>query len=660
MRPRAAASLLVAVVSCTRPAARSPSAAARRLAGDTAVTTASGARIEVAAGWWLSERGAILLIEDPDRQLKAWFLESREPDGAAAIAAGWKQVAPGFAHRLARPPESPPPEDGWDAVTLAEYDAGPDRVVEALARRHRGVTYLALVIGERASAARRGAQLERAIASLHPRGLRPESLAGMAPRRIDAAAAARLDARIRDAMARLAVPGAVVAVVQDGAVVYQRAFGVRALGSPDPVTPETLFLIGSVTKSMTTLMEAAEVDAGLFSWDTPVTSVLPSFALADPELTRRIVMWHMSCACTGMPRSDLEHIFEFRGVTAEARVASMRAMAPTTRLGETFQYSNLMVAAGGYAAAHADAPRLPLGAAYDDAMRRRVFEPIGMTSSTLDFAAALTREHAMPHGLDLAGAVRAVPLAMEENVMTIRPAGGVWSNARDMERYVMTELAGGVAPGGRRVVSTANLEARRKVRIGGPDDGYGLGLGVSRQLGLRVLEHDGGAFGYGSTMFMLPEQGIAIVILTNIRNDVPGEYLPLNAVVKRVVLEAIFPRARPLAAATLDHFARLTAERAKAAAGVLRPAPDAAWFRSLAGRYHNDRLGDVTITATATGALFDVGEWQRPLAQGKDGHTLVFVEPPFAGSAIAVGGEPARPTLTIPDGQDTYVFTRAP
>src|SRR6185503_18533371 len=152
----------------------------------------------------------------------------------------------------------------------------------------------------------------------------------------------------------------------------------------------------------------------------------------------------------------------------------------------------------------------------------------------------------------------------------------------------------------RRVVSARNLEARRVIRIGGPDDGYGLGLGVARQLGLRVLEHDGGAFGFGTTMFMLPDQRIAIVILSNIRNDVPGEYLPFNAVVKRAIIEAMFPRARRLATATLDHFARLTAERAAAGAGLVRRPPDAAWLRSLAGRYTNDRLGAVTLTAAAS------------------------------------------------------------
>jgi CubicO group peptidase (beta-lactamase class C family) len=656
---------LLLVVLATACATRGPVSSepprARRLTADAVLTTRSGATLPVARGWWVTDRGDLLLLEDPERELRAWFLESGEPDGAVAIAAGWRRVAPGAARRLARPLESPPPDGGWDAVTSAEYDGGPERVVEALARRHGAVTHVVLLDGARGAVARRGAQLESAIARLHPRGLREESLAGMRPRRLGKDGAARLDAFIEDARRRLAVPGAAVAVVQEGSVVYERAFGVRALGDSAPVTADTLFMMASVTKPMTTLMQAAEVDAGLFTWDTPVTAVYPAFALADAGLTGRIRMWHMSCACTGMPRSDLEYMFEYRGVTPEARVASMRAMAPTTGLGETFQYSNLMVAAGGYIAAHADAPGRPLGEAYDDAMRRRVFAPIGMRATTFDFAAALAAEHAMPHGIDIDGHVRPVPISMEENVVTIRPAGGAWSNLRDMERFVMTELAGGVAPGGRRVVSVAALEARRTVRIGDPDDGYGLGLGVGRMLGLRVLGHDGGSFGFGTTIFMLPDQRVGIVILTNIRNDVPGENLPLNAVVRRAVLEAIFPRARSLAAPTLAHYARLRAQAGAAGSAQLRRPPDPAWLRSLAGRYQNPRLGVVTITATASGATFDAGEWQRTVGEGRraDGaRTLVFLEPPFAGASISVGRDAAGATLTIAAGQETYVVSR--
>jgi hypothetical protein len=380
----------------------------------------------------------------------------------------------------------------------------------------------------------------------------------------------------------------------------------------------------------------------------------------------------MSCGCTGMPQSDLENIFEYEQVSAEQRIASMKSMKPTTALGEAFQYSNLMVAAGGYAAAHAYAPRRSLGDAYDAAMRRKIFEPIGMKSTTLDFTAAMRADHALPHAAAIDGAIRAVPIAMERNVLPIRPAGGVWSSLRDMERYVMTEMAGGVAPNGARVVSEQNLRARRIVRIGDASRGYGLGLGVGQFHGLSMLSHDGGAFGFGTSMFMLPEQGIAIVVLTNVRNGAPTEHLPFNVVVKRRVIEAIFEGARPLAATQLPYFARGKASAVAGAALHLQRVPDPARMKQLAGAYTNASLGTVTLEATPGGAIFNAGEWRSALGQlaAKEGGamTLVFLDPPFAGADFTVGGDAASPavtptstpTFTLAEGQSSYVFVRAP
>ena len=363
MRTVSLSSVVVLIGACSGPPA--PMATSPRvappapapLAGDTTITTPTGATLVAPKGWWLSESGGAIALADPDRAVTATIIATPEADPAAAIAAAWQRVRPGFARAIRRSAQ-PPPRRGWQANTEVDYDtgAGEHRVVRASARRYRETTYVALVEGDAAAAARRGAQLETALGTLTPPGMRDESFAGIAPRPIDAARAAALDAFIAGAQARLAVPGAAVAVIAGGKVVYERSVGVRALGRREPITPRTLFLLASVTKPMTTLMQAALVDAGTLTWDTPVTQLLPGFALGDPEVTRKLRLWHMSCACSGMPRRDLDHIFEFAGVTAEARVASMKTMTPTTGFGDTYQYSNLMVAAGGFAAAHAADP----------------------------------------------------------------------------------------------------------------------------------------------------------------------------------------------------------------------------------------------------------------------------------------------------------------
>src|SRR6185503_6181889 len=342
-----------------------------------AIPTVGGATYSVPDGWLVGRAEKDLLtLEDPDRAVRV-TIAATTGDARAAIEAAWRRIEPAFA--LDGEADEPPATGGWDAMTTIDYatPAAVAHAARAVWRRHRGQGYAVLIEGERNALDRRDAQIETIVSSLHPPGLRDDDLAG-APRALDAHA---LDAFAERARATLEVPGAAIAVIVDGRVVYERALGVRLLGDHAPITPNTRFLIGSTTKPMTTMMQGTLVDAGTLRWDTPMTALLPSFALADEATTRALRLWHMSCACTGMPRQDLEGLFEWDGVTPEARIAVMRTMKPTTKLGETFQYSNPMVAAGGYAAAHAFAPDRPLAEAYAAAMQAKIFTPIGMTST---------------------------------------------------------------------------------------------------------------------------------------------------------------------------------------------------------------------------------------------------------------------------------------
>ena len=485
--------------------------------------------------------------------------------------------------------------------------------------------------------------------------MREESFAGRTPRTLDTAA---LDAFLDDALARLEVPGAAVAIVQRGKVIYERSLGVRALGKPERIDANTLFLMASVTKPMTTFLEASLVDAGLFTFETPVTTLLPGFALGDATLTRQLALWHMSCACTGMPRRDLEYLLEYGGVTAEQRLASMRDMKPTTGLGETFQYSNLMVAAGGFAAAHAYAPTLPLGEAWVKAMADRVFGPLGMTSSTGDFERATRAPHAAPHALDLDGRPHELAIGFEGNVVPIAPAGAVWSTLSDMEKYALAELAHGVGADGKRVVSEAQFARRWQRRIGDDASGYGLGLALEQRSGLSIVGHDGGADGFGTSLFLVPELDLGLIVLTNIRNGTGEEQLPFNAAVKRKLLELSFDGATRDSEVIIEFALRMRRDDARGKSAGVERAPDAAWVQSISGRYSSPNLGRLVITPAAQGATFDVGEWQVTVGRrrNRDGSTeLVVLDPPFAGTPMSIG---ADGSIRLPDPQTDYVFTR--
>jgi CubicO group peptidase (beta-lactamase class C family) len=193
------------------------------------------------------------------------------------------------------------------------------------------------------------------------------------------------------------VPGVSVALAQGGKVVFSGGFGVRELGGKQPVDGDTLYIVASNTKALTPLMLAKLVDDKKLGWDTTATNLLPSFKLGDADTTSRVQVKHLICACTGLPRQDLEWLFQFKGVTPDGALATLATVQPTSKFGEMFQYSNLLAGAAGFIGSHVVHSKLELGAAYDRAMQSLVFDPLGMKATTFDYARALRGNHAGPH-----------------------------------------------------------------------------------------------------------------------------------------------------------------------------------------------------------------------------------------------------------------------
>src|SRR5260370_18649694 len=125
-------------------------------------------------------------------------------------------------------------------------------------------------------------------------------------------------------------------------------------------------------------------------------------------------------------------------------------------------------------------------------MGQKIFDPLGMKATTFDMARALRSNHASPHGDDIDGKPAVASMAFNYSVMPHRPAGGVWTSAHDLIRYVQLELAQGKLPDGKQLVSAENLLARRSPQIPlGEDQTYGMGLMVDRTYGVPVVHHAG-------------------------------------------------------------------------------------------------------------------------------------------------------------------------
>jgi hypothetical protein len=295
-------------------------------------------------GWRLD--GSTLV--GPEEDLSVAFVEMESGDDAQKTAlTAWESVDPAFDSKVLRD-VAMAPQGAWDAMHQIVYEvpARESRIELAVVRRLGSRAFVNIVRGSTAAISRRGAQLNEAILSWKPAGYKEENLKDAASSPWTDEIAGQLRKFMLHGMNVLQIPGVSIAVVREGKVVFAEGFGVRSVDDPAPVTPRSRFMIGSSTKPLTTPVMAKLIDQGKLSWSTPVVGLLNDFSLADPEITQRLQLRHTASASTGMPRQDVEFLFRYSGVTAEDRMAQMKAMRPTTGFGETFQYSNLLVAAG--------------------------------------------------------------------------------------------------------------------------------------------------------------------------------------------------------------------------------------------------------------------------------------------------------------------------
>lgn len=584
----------------------------------------------------------------------------RASDARAAATAAWRSAGSGFTH-AERQASQEAPGEGWDEVWRISYAApsSDPAIARAIARRSGDAWTVLLFHGNQATFAKRAGAIVALDEGLRPAGFVAENFAGKVAAPLDAEKRKQLKKFWREAMAAYGVPGIGYAFFDRNGIVEEGGLGVRDIRRTEPVTAHTRFRVASNTKGMTTLLIARLVDQGRLAWDKPVTAAYPAFRLGDRATLAAMKVRHLVCACTGMPRQDLEWMIAGTKTTPASRVFDLLAsMKPTSRFGELYQYSNLLAASGGYVAAHSAYPKMDLGAAYDRAMQENVFNPLGMTDTTFDTALAMRGNHAMPHDVMLDGTVGAGSLNAGEAITFARPAGGAWSSAHDMALYALNELREGVLPSGRLMVSRDALLERRR---GGVEYGeatrYGMGLETVARWGVPVVHHGGALPGWGSDWFVLPDAGVGVVLLMNSQSG-----REIEAATHRRLIEILYG-ARPQAeAAVRIGGAALRADVKEDASSITMPANPRPVDR-LAKRYANPALGTLTITRDAASTMFHLPSASSRVGTqvNADGSTsFVMIDPAtFNWRLLARPTGGSHDALVIRDAQREYVFTPA-
>jgi hypothetical protein len=343
-------------------AATQAPAAAATASADTPSKTPKNATFVLPAGWSQKAEGAAMILTPPEADgSRIAIMDASAKTADAAVEEGWKllKLTPKFlvANDAA-------PKDGWQQRRSYDYDIPPNakRMVTAMAFGRDGKYTVLVADVDQAIAEKRASQFGKIFQRLQPADYKRETFKGRSAHKFDDARLKQVADFVEHMRSEYDVPGVAIGIVQDGKTVMARGFGVRALGKPDKVDADTRFMIASNTKALTTLMLAKLVDAGKLDWNAHVTDVYPAFKLGSADTTKQVLVKHLICACTGLPRQDYEWLFEGEKQTPESVMATLGTMQPTSGFGELFQYSNPMAAAPGDIGGEVAHPGRELGA----------------------------------------------------------------------------------------------------------------------------------------------------------------------------------------------------------------------------------------------------------------------------------------------------------
>ncbi|MEX2080154.1 MAG: serine hydrolase domain-containing protein [Dehalococcoidia bacterium] len=313
-------------------------------------------------------------------------------------------------------------------------------------------------------------------------------------------------AAVLDGMAQFQVPGAAVGVVHEGQR-YAEAFGVTNVRHPLPVTPQTLFQVGSTSKTFTATAVMQLVEAGAVELDATVRSYLPEFRLQSEDDAARVTVRDLLTHHGGFVGDLFENTG--RGSDALARmVERLAGQAQVVPAGHAFSYSN----AGFYTLGRII--EVVTGLGFERAIRGRLLRPLGLAMSYYFPEEAITHRVAAGHILTADGPEVASPWATPRS---ISPGGGLISNVLDQLSWATFHMGDGRAPGGEPVLARASLEQmqERQRPAGSICPWIGLSWMLSDLGGVRIVAHGGATNGQLSAFEFAPERGYACTVLTN-------------------------------------------------------------------------------------------------------------------------------------------------
>lgn len=470
----------------------------------------------------------------------------------------------------------------------------------------------------------------------------------------------RIDGLVADLMQKSGIPGMSVAVVHGGKTVYAKGFGVKdnrnGGGQANQVDADTVFQLASLSKPVGATVVAHEVGRGAIGWDTPIVDALPWFALSDPAVTKMVTVGDMLSHRSGLP-DHAGDLLEDMGYDRRQVLERLRQL-PLDPFRVSYAYTNFGFTAG------AEAVAARAGKSWEDLCRDVMYGPLGMASTSSNFADYQARPNRAAGHIAIDGGYS--PQYVRDP-QAQSPAGGVSSSADDMAKWMAMVLGDGTVDGKQVVAPAALLPALTPQIVSNPPTepamrtgSYGFGFNVGTTSAARVQLSHSGAFelGAGTNVLFLPSADVGIVALTNATPKGVPEALTAqfaDLVQFGEIREDWYPLYEAPFAAMEKPLGALVGQPRPAS-----PAPPAP-LSTYVGTYANPYYGPARVTATDGGLSLAIGPKLVVPLRHWDGNVFTFSfvsENSVPGSISKATFDGNRLTLEYYDSDGMGTFTR--
>ena len=336
-----------------------------------------------------------------------------------------------------------------------------------------------------------------------------------------------LDTYVERALTLWQIPGVAVGIVKDGELVFAKGYGIRELGKPEKVDANTLFMIGSNTKAFTGTALAMLETEGKCSLTDPVKKYLPKFDLKDNWVEDHVNLQDIVSHRLGMETFQGDFMYWTSDLTQDQVLEKFGKLEPAYPFRTKWGYCNAGFLIAGKVIENIS------GKTWADFLRERIFQPLGMTQTLALSAEIAGAENAARAHTIAEGTLQLIPYGEIDN---LAPAGSISSSINDMSRWVLTQLANGTYNGAEVIPPKVIARTREPLSIEGrlrtTNTGirrhfalYGMGWELSDYDGREIVSHTGGVNGFVTSVTLLPEENLGVVVLTN--TDANGLYAAL-------------------------------------------------------------------------------------------------------------------------------------